>query len=70
MTTCRSHTLALHTSVCVLVFFRYSNNHMGYFATPREYEVGGYESLLTMWGEGTADRIRQNVKTVASHVKP
>ena len=43
---------------------------MGYFATPREYEVGGYESLLTMWGEGTADRIRQNVKTVASHVKP
>ena len=49
---------------------RYSNNHMGYFATAREYQVGGYESLLTMWGEGTANRVRQSIKTVASHIKP
>ena len=43
---------------------------MGYFATAREYEVGGYESILTMWGEGTAERIRQSVKEAASRVKP
>lgn len=34
----------------------YSNNHMGYFTTPDEYEIGGYESQLTFWGIDTADR--------------
>lgn len=48
----------------------YSNNHMGYFATPNEYEVGGYESLLTMWGEFTAERMRESCKKVAEQVKP
>jgi hypothetical protein len=24
---------------------------MGYFTTPREYEVGGYESQLSFWWE-------------------
>jgi hypothetical protein len=50
--------------------YRYSNNHMGYFATPNEYEVGGYESLLTMWGEFTAERMRESCKKVAEQVKP
>ena len=43
---------------------------MGYFATANEYEVGGYESLLTMWGEGTAEKVRQSCKRVAEQVKP
>jgi hypothetical protein len=53
-----------------LVFAGYSNDHMGYFATSREYEVGGYESLLTLWGEGTASKVRQSMNMVASKVKP
>jgi neutral ceramidase len=40
------------------MIFGYSNSHMGYFATAREYEVGGYESTLTLWGEDTASKIR------------
>jgi len=48
--------------------FGYSNNHMGYFATPREYDVGGYESELTFWGEQTAEKVRKGVFDVASKV--
>ncbi|XP_065899921.1 neutral ceramidase B-like [Dysidea avara] len=48
----------------------YSNNHMGYFATEREYDVGGYESLLTFWGVDTAERIRTNCTLVAKKVAP
>jgi hypothetical protein len=43
---------AYHRSTCT------GNNHMGYFATPNEYNVGGYESALTFWGIETAERIR------------
>jgi hypothetical protein len=32
---------------------------MGYFATPIEYDVGGYESQLTFWGIQTAANIRR-----------
>jgi hypothetical protein len=32
---------------------------MGYFATPIEYDAGGYESQLTMWGITTAAQIRK-----------
>lgn len=39
--------------------FGFANSHMGYFTTQREYEVGGYESLLTFWGINTCDRIRE-----------
>ena len=53
-----------------LLFYRYSNNHMGYFATEREYDVGGYESLLTFWGVDTAERIRTNCTLVAKKVAP
>jgi len=48
--------------------FGYSNNHMGYFATPREYDVGGYESELTFWGEQTAEKVRNGCLTVARKV--
>jgi len=43
---------------------------MGYFATEREYDVGGYESLLTFWGVDTAERIRTNCTLVAKKVAP
>jgi len=48
----------------------YSNNHMGYFATPDQYNAGGYESLLSFWGEDTAVMVRSGVKTVAIQVAP
>jgi len=48
----------------------YSNSHMGYFATPLEYDIGGYESQLTLWGIDTAVKVRQGCKTVALQVKP
>jgi hypothetical protein len=50
------------------IFAGYSNSHMGYFATPNEYVVGGYESQLTMWGITTAANIRKAFYTVASQV--
>jgi neutral ceramidase len=40
----------------------YSNNHMGYFAPPNEYVVGGYESQLTFWGIDTAINVRNGVR--------
>lgn len=48
----------------------YSNSHMGYFATTPEYNVGGYESLLTFWGSHTANWIRGNCSMVAQQVAP
>lgn len=48
----------------------YSNNHMGYFPSPREYEVGGYEGELCFWGIQTAVKVRQSVYGVASRIAP
>jgi len=48
----------------------YSNNHMGYFATPNEYDIGGYESQLTFWGRDTAEKVRAGCSLVASQIKP
>jgi len=48
----------------------YTNNHMGYFATPNEYDIGGYESQMTFWGRDTAEKIRASCAQVASQVKP
>jgi len=39
---------------------------MGYFATPNEYDIGGYESQLTFWGIGTAEKVRQGCYSVTS----
>jgi hypothetical protein len=52
----------------VTVFAGYSNNHMGYFCTPNEYDIGGYESQLTFWGYHTSDMIRSGVSLVAKQV--
>jgi len=46
----------------------YSNSHMGYFATPIEYDVGGYESQLTLWGIGTAAQVRMGFNSVVDQV--
>jgi len=62
----RNDTLALGFHNTLLA--GYSNNHMGYFATPNEYDIGGYESELTFWGIDTAEMIRQAVYSVASKV--
>lgn len=48
----------------------YSNAHMGYFATPDEYDIGGYESQLTLWGIDTAAKIRAGCATVAQAIAP
>jgi len=62
------------TFSCLLMIAKFQfvkgQNHMGYFATANEYDVGGYESILTFWGIKTAAEIRQSVKNVASKVKP
>jgi len=36
----------------------YSNNYLMYFATPNEYDIGGYESVLTLWGINTSALVR------------
>lgn len=46
----------------------YSNNYLGYITTPREYMVGGYEAMLTLFGIDTAEKIRNAVYFVASKV--
>lgn len=48
--------------------FGFANAHMGYFATAREYDVGGYESTLTLWGIATADKVRAASSTVMKKV--
>jgi len=48
----------------------YSQNHMGYFATPDEYDIGGYESQLTLWGIQTAEKIREGCYGAAIKVLP
>jgi len=46
--------------------YGYSNDHMGYFATPNEYDIGGYESQLTLWGIYTAEMVRNGTDLVGS----
>ncbi|KJE90076.1 hypothetical protein CAOG_01451 [Capsaspora owczarzaki ATCC 30864] len=53
-----------------MILAGYTNNHMGYFCTPNEYVIGGYESQLTLWGIDTAEKIRASVKQVAAQVAP
>jgi len=48
----------------------YSNNYMGYFATPNEYDIGGYESMMTFWGTKESAWVRQGCYTVASELQP
>jgi hypothetical protein len=53
-----------------VLLYGYSNDHLSYFTTPREYEVGGYESIMTFWGIDSAYKIRDCAVAVARHVKP
>jgi len=62
----RNDTLAMGFNQTLLT--GYSNNHMGYFATPNEYDWGGYESQLTLWGIDTANMIREGCKSAATKV--
>lgn len=48
----------------------YSNNYMGYFTTPNEYVLGGYESLLTLWGIDTSKVVRKGCAEVTSSIAP
>lgn len=38
-----------------------TNEHMGYVTTEAEYLEGGYESIATLYGQTTADKLRQAV---------
>ncbi len=51
-------------------FLGYSQNHMGYFCSPNEYDVGGYESQLTLWGINTSNRIVAAMTRVAGFLVP
>ena len=64
----RNDTAALGFDSTFLV--GYSQAHMGYFATPNEYDIGGYESQLTLWGIGTSAAVRSGVFNVASKLAP
>jgi len=47
----------------------YSNNHMGYFATPDQYDLGGYESQLTFWGINTTAMVLAGFNLVSKKNK-
>jgi neutral ceramidase len=38
--------------------FGLANGHMGYVTTEAEYEAGGYESMITLFGKSTGARLR------------
>jgi len=48
----------------------YSQAHMGYFATPDQYDIGGYESELTLFGINTSAMVRSGAFDVASRISP
>jgi len=50
--------------------FGYSNSYCGYFAPFDEYLIGGYEGLLTLWGDHTADMVHDAVTKVARKISP
>jgi len=47
----------------------YSNNYMGYFAPPDEYDIGSYESALTFWGINTTVVLRNSIISGAKLVR-
>ncbi len=64
----RNTTQALGFNLTFLL--GYSNEHQGYFATPDQYDIGGYESQMTAWGYNTALIVADHAKTVAQRVAP
>ncbi len=51
------------TFVCGL-----ANGHMSYITTPTEYAVGGYESIATLFGANTGDKVITSCEAVAAQV--
>src|SRR5579883_2022289 len=47
-----------------------SNGHMGYVCTEPEYNAGGYEAILTLFGSKTADRLEAACEAQLEAVKP
>eukprot|EP01080_Neovahlkampfia_damariscottae_P011216 gene11216-4038_t len=47
----------------------YGNNHMGYFTTEKEYEVGGYEGLLSFWGIKTGEMVKSSAVQILGKVR-
>lgn len=46
----------------------YTNDYLGYFSTPDQYDLGGYESLMTMWGIGTAEKVAGGVEEMVKEI--
>eukprot|EP01080_Neovahlkampfia_damariscottae_P011534 gene11534-4787_t len=47
----------------------YGNSHMGYFTTEKEYEVGGYEGLLSFWGIKTGEMVKNSAVQILGKVR-
>jgi hypothetical protein len=50
-------------------FVGYSNNHLGYFTTEKEYQAGGYEADLSFFGIETGKKIREQMNKAMNLVK-
>ncbi len=48
----------------------YTNNYLFYFTTPREYDVGGYEPQMSLWGRYDGERMREQAAAAARLVAP
>jgi hypothetical protein len=47
-----------------------SNDHLGYIADPIEYDRGGYEAFMTLFGRSEGPEITDGLLRVASKIKP
>jgi hypothetical protein len=42
---------------------------MGYFTTEKEYQVGGYEGLLSFWGIKTGEMVKNSALKILGKVR-
>ena len=42
---------------------------MGYFTSEREYQVGGYEGLLSFWGIKTGEMVKSSAVQILGKVR-
>jgi hypothetical protein len=47
-----------------------ANNQMGYVTTEEQYNFGGYQALVTLFGPTTGQRVIEACKTVANAIRP
>lgn len=52
-----------------VLVFGLANGHLGYIAPEREYEAGGYEALMTLYGPHTADRVLAACREVIDRLR-